>query len=185
MFNFPLDPLVYLHFRLFGQLLSDISDLFGSPAVRYLIYLARESRYWAKRKLSPISIFPCQMNQMSGKQLSKPLLYFSAQNVYLMLIKWGVIISRTLLVHRAQLRKRGFNSHTFLWRSIKQMVRITVTLRMPYIKNYCLTKISIRAKRSISRIFSLFIVPSPFFVHCPYKGRINRAESVLTGLKPY
>ena len=51
--------------------------------------------------------------------------------------------------------------------------------------NYCLTKISIRAKRSISRVFSLFIVPSPFFVHCPYKGRINRAESVLTGLKPY
>ena len=49
---------------------------------------------------------------------------------------------------------------------------------------YCLTKISIRAKRSISRVFSLFIVPSPFFAHCPYKGRINRAESVLTGLKP-
>ena len=50
---------------------------------------------------------------------------------------------------------------------------------------YCLTKISIRAKRSISRVFPLFIVPSPFFVHCPYKGRINRAESVLTGLKAY
>ena len=27
-----------------------------SAAVRYLIYLARESRYWAKRKLSPISV---------------------------------------------------------------------------------------------------------------------------------
>ena len=54
-----------------------------------------------------------------------------------------------------------------------------------YVDFYCLTKISIRAKRSISRVFSLFIVPSPFFVHCPYKGRINRAESVLTGLKPY
>ena len=51
--------------------------------------------------------------------------------------------------------------------------------------NYCLTKISIRAKRSIARVFSLFIVPSPFFVHFPYKGRINRAESVSTGLKPY
>ena len=50
---------------------------------------------------------------------------------------------------------------------------------------YCLTKISIRAKRSISRVFTLFIVPSPFFVHCPYKSRINRAESVLTGLKAY
>ena len=48
-----------------------------------------------------------------------------------------------------------------------------------------LTKISVRAERSISLVFSLFIVPSPFFVHCPYKGRINRAESVLTGLKPY
>ena len=44
---------------------------------------------------------------------------------------------------------------------------------------YCLTKISIQAKHSISRIFSLFIVPSPFFVHCPYKGRINWAETVL------
>ena len=50
---------------------------------------------------------------------------------------------------------------------------------------YCLTKISIRAKRSISRVFSLFIVPSLFFVHCPYKGCINRTKSVLTGLKPY
>ena len=50
---------------------------------------------------------------------------------------------------------------------------------------YCLTKISIQAKRSISRVFSLFIVPSLFFVHCPYKGRINQAESVSTGLKPY
>ena len=55
----------------------------------------------------------------------------------------------------------------------------------PDIKHYCLTKISVWAKRSISRVFSLFIVPSPFFVHCPYKGRINRAESVLTGPKPY
>ena len=41
------------------------------------------------------------------------------------------------------------------------------------------------AKRSISGVFSLSIVPSAFFVHCQYKGRINRAESVLTGLKPY
>ena len=47
------------------------------------------------------------------------------------------------------------------------------------IKSYGMTKISIRAKRSISRIFSLFIVPSPFFVHCPYKGRINWAKAVL------
>ena len=46
--------------------------------------------------------------------------------------------------------------------------------------SYCLTKTSIWAKRSISCVFSLFIVPSPFFVHCPYKGRINQAESILT-----
>ena len=50
---------------------------------------------------------------------------------------------------------------------------------------HSLTKISIRAKRSISRVFSLFIVPGPFSVHCPYKSRINRAESVSPGLKPY
>ena len=48
-------------------------------------------------------------------------------------------------------------------------------------RHYCLTKISVRAKRSISRVFSLFIVPSPFFVH----ARINRAEGVVTELKPY
>ena len=54
-----------------------------------------------------------------------------------------------------------------------------------YTGDYCLTKISIQAKRSISHLFSLFIVPNPFFVHCPYKGRINRAESVLAGLEPY
>ena len=33
--------------------------------------------------------------------------------------------------------------------------------------------------------FPCLSFPAPFFVHCPYKGRINRAESVLTGLKPY
>ena len=51
--------------------------------------------------------------------------------------------------------------------------------------HYCLTKISIRANPSISRVFSLFIVPSPFFCTLPVQGRINRAESVLIGLKPY
>ena len=50
------------------------------------------------------------------------------------------------------------------------------------IASYSLTKISIRTKRSISRVFSLLIVPSPFFVHCPYKGRINRAKAVLTSI---
>ena len=46
-------------------------------AVRYLIYLARENRYWAKRKLGPISVLPCQINQISGKQLIKQLFYYS------------------------------------------------------------------------------------------------------------
>ena len=63
--------------------------------------------------------------------------------------------------------------------------RACIELSRAVYSNYCLTKISIRTKRSISGVFSLFIVPSPFFVHCPYKGRINRAESVLTGLKAY
>ena len=40
-----------------------------------------------------------------------------------------------------------------------------------------LTKISIRAKRSISHVFSLLIVPNPFFVHCPHKGGINWAKA--------
>ena len=44
--------------------------------------------------------------------------------------------------------------------------------------DYCLTKISIRAKRSISRVFSLFIVLSPF-------SYIVRTKAVLTGLKLY
>ena len=43
---------------------------------------------------------------------------------------------------------------------------------------YCLIKISIRAKRSISRVFSLVIVPSPFLY-------IARTNAVLTGVKAY
>ena len=27
--------------------------------------------------------------------------------------------------------------------------------------------------------------PVPFFVHCPYKGRINQAKGVLTGVRRY
>ena len=42
-------------------------------------------------------------------------------------------------------------------------------------EHYCLTKISIRAKRSIFRVFSLFIVPSPFLY-------IARTKAVLTAL---
>ena len=44
--------------------------------------------------------------------------------------------------------------------------------------NYCVTKISIQAKRSISRVFSLFIVPRPFLY-------IARTKAILTGLKAY
>ena len=53
------------------------------------------------------------------------------------------------------------------------------------IKGYCLTKISIRQSVRFPASFLCLSFPAPFFVHCPYKGRINRAESVLTGLKPY
>ena len=34
------------------------------------------------------------------------------------------------------------------------------------------------------RVFLVYRFQS-LFVHCPYEGRINRAEGVLTGLKPY
>ena len=34
------------------------------------------------------------------------------------------------------------------------------------------------------RLFFVYCSQS-FFVHCPYKGLINRAKGVLTGLKPY
>ena len=44
-----------------------INTVIWSVAVRYLIYLARES---------PISVF-CQINQILGKQLSKQLFYYS------------------------------------------------------------------------------------------------------------
>ena len=58
--------------------------------------------------------------------------------------------------------------------------------RAQLIRAYCcLTKLSVRAKRSISHVFSMFIVPSPFFVHYPYKGRINQAKGVLAGLCSY
>ena len=95
--------------------------------------------------------------------------------------------------HQASLRINiPFNQTPFLKvsRLIRLSRRFVEEMRVFYIVKcypflYCLTKISIRAKRSISRVFSLFIVPSPFFIHCPYKGRINRAESVLTGLKQY
>ena len=49
---------------------------------------------------------------------------------------------------------------------------------MVALNHYCLTKISVRAKRSISRGFSLFIVPSPFLY-------IARTKAVLPGQKAY
>ena len=49
----------------------------SSAAVPYPIYFARESRYWVKRKLSPISVLACQINQISGKQLTKQPFYYS------------------------------------------------------------------------------------------------------------
>ena len=47
------------------------------------------------------------------------------------------------------------------------------------------SRLDLNAKGLLVRRSKSNFVPSPFFVHCPYKGRINRAESVLTGLKPY
>ena len=43
-----------------------ISDIFG-----------KGEPILAKRKLSPISVLPCQKNQISGKQLTKQLFYYS------------------------------------------------------------------------------------------------------------
>ena len=45
---------------------------------------------------------------------------------------------------------------------------------------YCLTKISIRVKRSISRVFSLFIVPSPFTARCCVMFIVFHIMSTLT-----
>ena len=68
---------------------------------------------------------------------------------------------------------------------LNNVINDQLASNLVYICLHCLTKISVRAKRSISRVFSLFIVPSPFFVHCPYKGRINRAESPFFVHCPY
>ena len=62
---------------------------------------------------------------------------------------------------------------------LKAMLRCSLLITRPcFTRNYCLTKISIRANRSISRVFSLFIVSSPFLY-------IARTKAVLTGLKAY
>ena len=101
---------------------------------------------------------------------------------------WTNIVPK---IYRDLSALEGIILTSYLWLFLLRMICLPtacylVNLQARFSKvDYCLTKISIRAKHSISRVFSLFIVPSPFFVHCPYKGRINLAESVLTGLKPY
>ena len=42
-----------------------IKRLFGQLLARYLIYLARENRYWAQLTLCPISALTSQINQIS------------------------------------------------------------------------------------------------------------------------
>ena len=42
-----------------------IKQLSGQLLARYLIYLARENRYWAQFTLLSISALPCQINQIS------------------------------------------------------------------------------------------------------------------------
>ena len=48
-----------------------MSDLFGEG-----------NRYWAKRKLSLIPAFPCQINQISGKQSTKQVFFIPAQKMF-------------------------------------------------------------------------------------------------------
>ena len=57
--------------------------------------------------------------------------------------------------------------------------QLTINTKFEIISSYCLTKSSIRAKRSISRIFfSCLSFPAPFLY-------IARTKAVLTGLKAY
>ena len=58
-----------------------IKRSFGQLLARYLIYLARENRYWAQLTLRPISALHCQINQISDS--SRPnncILFSSAKN---------------------------------------------------------------------------------------------------------
>ena len=61
---------------------------------------------------------------------------------------------------------------------VKQGLALGYYFRM-ILCSYCLNNISIRAKRSIFRDLSLLIVPSPFSVHCPFKGCIIWGKAVL------
>ena len=98
------------------------------------------------------------------------------------------------------------NSHSFeLWDSVFGSLPFSEFRRWRRLKEYAL-KLGLWDTISRIQFFIAFIAwlkflygqsvrfpasfpclsfPAPFFVHCPYKGRINRAESVLTGLKAY
>ena len=58
-----------------------IKQLFGRLFARYLIYLARENRYWAQLTLRPISVFPCQINQISDCSRPNNCIIYSSDNI--------------------------------------------------------------------------------------------------------
>ena len=49
--------------------------MFGQLLARYLIYLARENRYWVQLMLRPVSALPCQINQISDSSRPNISLY--------------------------------------------------------------------------------------------------------------
>ena len=58
-----------------------IKQLFGQLLAQYLIYLARENRYWAQLTLRPISALPCQISQISdSSQPNNCLMYAVMKN---------------------------------------------------------------------------------------------------------
>ena len=78
-----------------------------------------------------------------------------------------------------EFRERAWTPMLQMWLKLEYFLTIDA-IRVQSRAYYCVTKISVRAKRSISSVFSLFIVPSSFFVHCLYKIRINRVKAVFT-----
>ena len=93
-----------------------------SAAVQYLIYLARESRYWAKRKLSPIlSPLPNKSDIGQAADQTTVLLFPPRILVYVSLtIMRSNYVKTYKPVHRAQLKKTSFNSQTFQWPSFSR-----------------------------------------------------------------
>ena len=88
----------------------------------------------------------------------------------------------------SKLEKEGKRNEDCMWKS-QGSEGWLISHQMTYYKHaictahYCLM---FRYGQSVRFTgFSLFIVPSPFSVHCPYKGGIDRAKGVLTGLIPY